>query len=465
LSRFKSAGSVFLVALFARLLLFCAVLPHPEVIHQPDSRIYTSLSDTLHEHGAFFPRGEATPSYLVRTPGYPLFLYLTSLIFGDFQLGVIFVQILLDSLTCVIIFYLSEMVRRGTGYISGYLASLNLGMITYSHFILSDTLFLFVFSLASLAFFRVCADPQWKWFWTVGLGLGASTIVRPVGMYLPLLFIVFYFLSCLRVGKGNVRSALARSMVIAVLYIFILSPWMFYVHSMYGRFALTAQAGEHLLQYVVPSVMQHSRGIPLREGMNIVEEDFRQRASLAGMTPQGMNPFDVSEFQTGMAVEYLRSEPKSAILKAWMVGAAKNLFSPAIIDLTYLLRIERPHFFNMEGRTSLDRAWNFIGSMRGWFGWMVIGAMAILTLSRTVQLWGFIQAVRTKRRDALLLLLIIGYFLLVSGPVGYAKYRLPFEPFLIVLLAIGCQDLYERIHRKSSPIDPLSRRLQIPEHG
>ncbi|RJR38278.1 MAG: hypothetical protein C4576_22750 [Desulfobacteraceae bacterium] len=463
MSRVKSAGSVFLIALCARLLLFCAVLPNPQVIYQPDSRIYTTLSDTLHEHGTFFLKGEATPTYLVRTPGYPLFLYLASSIFGDFALGVILLQILLDSLTCIFIYRLSEMVRPGTGYISGYLASLNLGMITYSHFILSDTLFLFVFSLTSLACFRLCADPLWKGFWTVGLGLGASTIVRPVGMYLPVFFIVFYLLSGLSSGRRNVWPALGRSVIIAVLYLGMLSPWMFHVHSMYGRFALTAQAGEHLLQYVVPSVMQHSRGIPLREGMKRIEDDFLQRASLAGMTSRQMNPFEISEFQTGMAVEYLRSEPKSAILKAWMVGAAKNLFSPAMMDLSYLLRIERPRFFHTEGRSSLDRAWNFVGSMRGWFGWAVVGAMAILTMSRLVQVWGFIRVVPTKKWEALLLLLLIGYFLLVSGPVGYAKYRLPFEPFLIVLLAVGCQDLYERIHLKRSSIDPLG--VENPEHG
>jgi hypothetical protein len=140
----------------------------------------------------------------------------------------------------------------------------------------------------------------------------------------------------------------------------------------------------------------------------------------------------------------LKNEPKGAILKAWMYGAAKNLFAPAIVDLSYLLKIERPHFFYIQGTTTLDRAWNFLKGMKGWFGWAVVGSLVLLVLSRIVQAWGIIHMFRRKPWECLFLVLIIGYFLMVSGPVGYAKYRLPFEPILIVFLSVGLRDLYGR---------------------
>jgi hypothetical protein len=151
-----------------------------------------------------------------------------------------------------------------------------------------------------------------------------------------------------------------------------------------------------------------------------------------------------------MAMDYLRDEPKGAIAKAWFFGMMKNLFAPSIIDFSYLLRVERPHFFYTEGRTTLERAWNFLKGMKGWFGWAVIGSMVLLGVSRVFQVWGLIHLFRRKPWECLFLVVIVGYFLMVSGPVGYAKYRLPFEPILIVFLAVGLRDLVLRLRRKSS---------------
>ena len=137
----------------------------------------------------------------------------------------------------------------------------------------------------------------------------------------------------------------------------------------------------------------------------------------------------------------LKKEPKIAIIKAWAFGMAKNLFAPAIIDLSYLLNIERPHFFYTEGKTLIDRAWNFIRNMKGFFGWAVIGSLVAMIIFRSLQLWGLILSVWHRRWEGILLFLIPFYFLFISGPVGYAKYRLPFEPLLIVLMAIGIKSL------------------------
>jgi hypothetical protein len=76
--------------------------------------------------------------------------------------------------------------------------------------------------------------------------------------------------------------------------------------------------------------------------------------------------------------------------------------------------------------------------------------MVLLGVSRVFQVWGLIHLFRRKPWECLFLVVIVGYFLMVSGPVGYAKYRLPFEPILIVFLAVGLRDLVLRLRRKSS---------------
>jgi hypothetical protein len=118
--------------------------------------------------------------------------------------------------------------------------------------------------------------------------------------------------------------------------------------------------------------------------------------------------------------------------------------APALVDFSYLLHIERPHFFYTEGKGVWDRCWNFITGMKGLWGWVFVSGIIGLLLLRFIQLYGFFRLYRWNPWIGTLAILIIAYFLFISGPVGYAKYRLPFEPLLVIGLAIGLRDLRRR---------------------
>jgi 4-amino-4-deoxy-L-arabinose transferase-like glycosyltransferase len=412
--------------------------------------MYVSLSQGLLENGTLaYPGMPQTPSP-DRAPGYPAFLAAILWTFGGSLLMVAFIQVLVDSLSCALVYKLGERLWEGNGFLSGLLACFNLGMITYSHFILNDSLFLFVFLVFLIGLVRYLGEPSWMLSVLLGLALGAATMIRPVVTYLPL--ILMPFLAGALVVKHHDRFLLAagKTLMVGIVFVICLAPWMARNHSHYGRWSLTAQAGEHLLQYIVPFTWQYSKGIPFIEGMKHTSDAFKEKAAQANLDLKKTSPFEVSDLQVRMAMDYLRDEPKAAIAKAWFFGMMKNLFAPSIIDFSYLLRIERPHFFYTEGRTTLERAWNFLKGMKGRFGWAVIGSMVFLGVSRVFQVWGLIHLFRRKPWECLFLVVIGGYFLMVSGPVGYAKYRLPFEPILIVFLAVGLRDLVLRLRRKSS---------------
>ena len=380
-------------------------------------------------------------------PVYPGFLATVFWTFGGSLLAVVLVQILVDSLSCVLIYRLGEMLWEGNGFLSGILAAFNLGMITYSHFVLNDSLFLFVFLLFLIGLVRYLREPSWQGSVLLGVVLGAATMIRPVITYLPLALIPLIFLALLIKHHQLFLPAAGKALAVGIVFVICLVPWMARNYAHYGRWSLTAQSGEHLLQYIVPFTWQYSRGVPFIEGMRQTSDAFKEKAAKANLDLNKASPFEVSDFHVKMAMDYLREEPKSAIAKAWFFGMVKNLFAPSIIDFSYLLKIERPHFFYTEGTTTLERAWNFMTGMKGWFGWAVVGSMVVLGLSRVIQVWGLGRMFRTNPWESLLLVLIIAYFLIVSGPVGYAKYRLPFEPILIVFLAVGLKDLYGRLRR------------------
>ena len=432
---------IFFMALIIRGILFVHVIGHPQVILQPDSRMYVSLAQGLLQHGTFcYPDRPGQPD-VERMPGYPLFLALVLWLSGESLLAVLVLQIILDSFSCVLIYYLGEMIQEGVGFLSGVLACFNMGMITYSHFILNDNLFLLIFLVLLVGIFRFLREPEWKTGILLGAGIGIATLIRPVIVYLPLFLIPLFFVYFITKLNITLLVASGKAILVGLIFVLFLSPWLIrnYIH--YERIKLTAQSGGYLLQYIVPFVWQYSKGIPFIKGMKRTSREFQEKAEREGFDYKKADVFEVSDFQTGMAIEYLKKEPKIAIIKAWAFGMAKNLFAPAIIDLSYLLNIERPHFFYTEGKTLIDRAWNFIRNMKGFFGWAVIGSLVAMIIFRSLQLWGLILSVWHRRWEGILLFLIPFYFLFISGPVGYAKYRLPFEPLLIVLMAIGIKSL------------------------
>ena len=432
---------IFLIALLVRASLLIHILDYPKVTIQPDSRMYLSLAEGIRNHGTLCYAGEPERPAVYLMPGYPLFLAFVLWLFGGSLFAVVTIQIILDSLSCVLIYYLGESIWKGTGMIGGVLASLNMGMITYSHFILNDSLFVFIFLVLLIVIQRYLNEPTWKIGVFLGVGLGFAALIRPVIVYFPFFIAPFFFIYLIRKKNLSILSAGGSAGLLVVVFILSLSPWMIrnYIH--YGRFKLTAQSGEHLLQYVVPFVWQYSKGIPFIEGMKKASKAFSEKSGEEGIDLERIGPFEKSDRQVKMAIEYLKEEPKGAIIKAWLFGMAKNLFSPAIIDFSYLLDIERPHFFYTEGKALFERGWNFIRNMRGFFGWAVVGSLVILIVTRFIQLWGFFLMLRKKKWEALFCFLIISYFLIISGPVGYAKYRLPIEPILIILMAIGIKSL------------------------
>jgi len=448
------------VAVVVRGILFLQALERPPVIYQPDSRMYMGLAEGLLLHGDLsYPETPEKPN-MERMPGYPLFLAFLLTLFSGSYLGVVSFQALLDSMSCVLVGVLGERVRPGTGLLAGILAAININMLSYAFFVLNDSLFLLIFLLGIVGLVRFMGTPSWKSVTISGVLLGLGTLVRPVLFYFPLFLLPFLWIFLL----WNKRMSFVRStghvLALGAAFAMLVTPWLMRNYSLGGRFQLTSQAGEHLAQYVVPFVWQYSKGIPFIEGMKKMNRDMEKEAEKEGVDWNTLGPLEQSERRVDMAVSILKKEPLPAIAKAWLYGMVKNLFAPAVVDLSYLLAVERPHFFYTQGKTLLDRGVNFVKGIKGWFGWVVVGSLVLMPIVRLAQLWGLVWLFRKDAWVGGIFVLIIGYFLLVSGPVGYAKYRLPFEPLLIVLLAVSIREIALRFplaRLSSSPLCQVSR--------
>jgi len=439
----KKIATVFALALAARILVFLAAVEDPRVFFQPDSYQYVLLAEGLMEHHTFCHPDTPFRPDAERMPGYPFFLASIMKITGGNHALLIVLQIVIDSLACVLILFMGEGLYRGIGLLSGLLAAVNMGMITYCQFVLTDSLFLFVFLVGITLALSLLKKADYRLFMALGFTLGIGCLIRPAIVYFVFFLCILLLVHCLVNLKTPPIRAIAGSLAVLLFFMGVLIPWMARNQFHYGQFRLHAQTGEHLLKYVVPFVWQYSKGIPFLEGKRKAGAIVSERMTRRGLLPQQMTPFEKSHLKVEIAVDILKNESLKAVLKSWMFGIVKNLGAPALVDFSYLLRIQRPHFFSSAGSTLMERAENFI-LKSGSFGMLMVVHMLITALFRLFQLIGLVRLFKDgKMMVAILFISVIGYFLFISGPVGYAKYRLPFEPILIVLSAIGIKSVYE----------------------
>jgi hypothetical protein len=136
-----------------------------------------------------------------------------------------------------------------------------------------------------------------------------------------------------------------------------------------------------------------------------------------------------------------------SVAKAWLYGAAINLGAPVATIFPPLAQLPRTGFFATPGDSVPGKAFNFLfRSDNAIYSWTTVLGILGVAAFRLVQLRGAIGLLGQRRHwpVALLMLSWIAFILLVSGPIASPKYRLPIEPVLMVLLAVGYCALRDR---------------------
>jgi hypothetical protein len=129
------------------------------------------------------------------------------------------------------------------------------------------------------------------------------------------------------------------------------------------------------------------------------------------------------------------------LLLAWAEGAARNVLTPAVLldnrmrnaapDRSLLSSEAHPVEKLVFLLTNAAPTWSII--------FVVAGGLAVLTTG--AQLAGAVHLARTNPVLLILLISYVGYMLGLLGPVSNPKYRLPIEPVLLGLTALGIERL------------------------
>lgn len=227
----------------------------------------------------------------------------------------------------------------------------------------------------------------------------------------------------------------------AAAYFLIVSPWLIRNHIQYDHPGLTSQGRAHIISYVMPYVMQYEKGINITAAKENCRNLWREKEeSLPNDVTD--NPFLVDREGKRFGLSYLMNASPVSLAKAWFWGGMKNIFSPVTVELAFLLRMDRTLFHESDGNSVPVQLFNFIfKNSNVAYGFLMVAGLLGILLFRLIQLHGMSFMVMSQRESLLICLLIIFYFLIISGPVGYAKYRIPMEPVLALFSAFSFDNL------------------------
>jgi hypothetical protein len=243
--------------------------------------------------------------------------------------------------------------------------------------------------------------------------------------------------------SGVLRPSLrhvAQMAVVVVICLVVQAPIIARNLGTYDSIRLTSQGGAYSLLWIAPLVREAADGTAHEAGAR----DYDARFTAQYPTPSD-NPFEKSRQMDRVAREVLGELGGGAIVKAWAIGAAINLFSPAALVSPPVRELPRTGFFSAPGETKLAKIRNFLlANDNPTYGWIMvvtgIGAIGF----RLFEFFGLglvarargAASVRYWRTSLTVLLLWAGYVLVVNGPIASAKYRLPIEPLAALGLAV-----------------------------
>ncbi len=396
-----------------------------------DSPEYTKLADgLLLRHSFNFENN--TPPDLLRTPGYPLLLALTKLVTGKFWPIIIF-QIFCALLVALLTFKMGVRLNaRRVGIGAALLFLISPSTIFHTVVFMNELTFMtaFILSLYVLFFPPVCFQKRW-WCAPVfsGLLLAVATYIRPLTLYIPLLFVCCYFLVYMRSGWGTIGKSMTAFMLV---FWAVIIPWIYHNGTKSGVYTFSTIGTYNLVFFNASDFLEKHFG-------NTSTEFLTYQKQLDTIPMYNARPQKPWNEIVALPKHVLAMYPRGYIAYHLSYLSVFFISSGARYDVQMIHYPKVKAFFGLsEGIPSLlseIKAHHFKGAF------VTLSSQGVFTVERlllcVLTLASLIAVFATRspkvRNLLLVLLLIILYFAVLTGPASIPRYRLPVDPLIFLL--------------------------------
>lgn len=222
----KHIWLIFFLALAVR-ITFVSLFPQPA----PDSAGYDGIATNLLSIHSYSVDG-VNPD-MEKPPLYSLFLAGVYLVFGHSLLAVRLLQAFLDSISCLIIYSISQRIfdNRKISLIAGLAASLHPEMVASTAYILSETLATFLITTSTWALIRAASGQNKLSYLGAGALLGLATLCRPITLIFPAFLLIALIVFSRQRGR-----VIALTLLFSLAMASIIAPWTLRNYRLSGEF-------------------------------------------------------------------------------------------------------------------------------------------------------------------------------------------------------------------------------------
>jgi len=442
---------IFLVALMLRSLVLIVAIKYPERTISMDTSTYVKPAESLlKDHGYIFPGA-------LRTPIYPMFLAIFFFLFGENMVIIVIAQVIVSSLTVVLTYYAGILLLpKRVALIGAFFLALSLESFIDPFFILSDTLFTFLFLSATFAFLRYQSTRRISWLISSAMLMGLSILCRPIALYYPLVIVLLLIM----VHWKEWINIFTRVLAYMVVVFAILASWMLRNQVVDGSPILSTISNYNLLFYNAASLDASLHGVSADQYRSInypllVQNELTERG--LPQTEANLNKvYKILALKIILAhpVQYTIIHFKDDLQNVYP-GWSTTL---EILAPTGMVGIQGTEVLSQKGLSGAFQAY-FGGRL--WLVFLFFPFIILLVLVYFSDLVGTILLIRTKAWFTLAVLILpVVYLLLLPGAPSNSRFRLPAMPEICLIAGIGIDWALIRLnHYRDLRKDSMDKKL------
>lgn len=441
-------------ALALRLGLLACVLAFGggvDALRDPDTESYLRPARALIEFGTF---GPPDAPELMRTPGYPVFL-LPGVALGAPEVWAAFVQALLSTATVGLVWALARswFRQRIAALAAGILALAEPLAVVFSVKVLTETSFTFLVVATVWCLFgrtrRGVIEPPKPGAAAIGgLLLGLAILVRPAGLFLPVVVLGLLALAGLRSSGGIRQLAILAAVAVAAA----VPPALWTLRN-------TIVADYAGVSTIRPLGTYAYTGAAIRAARGEGRYADLNRA-MGGGSPQeyAAHHPDQADWTPAMRARWmaaegsrLMAENRVLAVRIHLRGVVQTALDPCANEALKLFNA-----WPKQGAGTLARIQDE-GALSALTGLVRERPQAIIALGlgggflAVAYLLAMVGAVSFRAKclwAVLVCLAVAGYFLVIAGgPLGVGRLRTPAMPFIVLLAGAGVSALAVRRRR------------------
>jgi hypothetical protein len=401
---------------------------------EADTMSYLTPADALSKTGAFLSE--------TRLPGYPLLLAGLLVVTRRIGVAVVMVQALLLFITGLVASRLAETIVSGAGLLTLVFVCFNPAASFCVQQILPDTLFAFFLILH--IYFSVHASHSGSLATAINAGMaaGATALIRGNGQYviwlMPLALSAAYALRHEHADRLVICKLAATSILAAC---FVCSPWLIYNwRKGEGVSFISRTYADYSVHDNVVAAIALQEHVPIAKAREVVYDIVRRK--------ENIQKGEWEVFTAAQKYRLVRSE-------SWDI-----LLSSSVFDLSRAIGKAVVRFFFLNDGQTWATFWQLSAARRtepeivSQYSLSAVlggkGPVSAITYAfhggtlgfvLLMRIFGVIGAVYLARKNLWYLLAIFGahltLFTLSAGFIGYSRYRVPIDPVLLLVAAVG----------------------------